>query len=53
MNIIYSNCPKARVVCPHLAASPTHTVETSGLMCLIVSNIAMPRKFKRKHIRNF
>lgn len=24
------------------AASPTHTVETSGLTCLIVSNTAMP-----------
>jgi len=28
----------------YLAASPTQTVETSGRMCLIVSNIAMPKK---------
>lgn len=28
----------------YLAASPTHTVETSGRICLIVSNMAIPTK---------
>lgn len=34
----------------YLAASPTQTVDTSGRICLIVSNIAIPTKRKSKHI---
>lgn len=30
----------------YLAASPTHTVETSGRICLIVSKMAIPKQIK-------
>lgn len=35
----------------YLAASPTQTVETSGRICLIVSNIAIPEKSKGMNVR--
>ena len=34
--------PEARRNAPMEAASPTHTVDTSGRMCRIVSKTAMP-----------
>lgn len=34
--------PEASKKAPMDAARPTHTVDTSGLMCLIVSNTAIP-----------
>lgn len=38
----------------YLAASPTHTVETSGRICLIMSNMAIPVIDQSKKInRNF
>lgn len=37
----------------YLAANPTQTVDTSGLICFIVSNIAIPKNKNKESVLLF